>query len=85
MKAMVMFDASASSYEIQGELYQVRSIPGVKQVSLLRRLGGEAPAYCLERAVDAAAAAGLAAQVEAAGSRYGGYVSNLKLITYASA
>jgi hypothetical protein len=85
MKAFVHFDASVGSYDIQSQLYMVRSLNGVKSVELLRRQEGDGPQYCLEIEADDAALGDLARQVESVRGQFAGYISNLKFTAFAKA
>jgi hypothetical protein len=85
MKAFVHFDASVGAYDIQSQLFMVRSLNGVKSVELLRRQEGDGPQYCLEIEADDSALKDLARQVQSVGGQFAGYVSNLSFAAFAKA
>jgi hypothetical protein len=85
MKAFVHFDASVGSYDIQSQLYMVRSMNGVKSVELLRRQEGDGPQYCIEIEADDAALKDLSRQVESISGQFAGYISNLRFSAFARA
>ncbi len=82
MKTMLMFDASASSYEIKSELYVLKNIEGVQSVEVLERIGGEAPRYCVEVVADDDKAELLAQRSQSLRAQYAGYISNAREISY---
>ena len=82
MIAHVTFDAYASAYEINGELYYLKSKPGVQSVRLLTKKEGEGPRYCLEITAEDAAAEDIKKEIDRAKSMYSSQISNLNYVTY---
>jgi hypothetical protein len=82
MIAHVTFDAYASAYEINGELYYLKSKPGVQSVRLLTKKEGEGPRYCLEITAEDDAAEEIKKEMDRAKSTYSSQVSNFKYVTY---
>lgn len=84
MVAFITFDAYASAYEINGELYYLKSKPEVESVRLLSRKEGEASKYCLEITAADSADEMIKKEVERAKSMYSSEISNVKLVTYST-
>jgi hypothetical protein len=84
MKVLFQFDASASSYEIRGELAAVSSWSGVKKVELLEKVSGDVPRYCVEVEVADDQAQALRDRTHGMQSQYSGYVYSMKEIAYRS-
>ena len=82
MIAHITFDAYASGYEINGELYSLKSKPEIQTVRLLSKKEGEAPKYCLEITADDDATETIKKEVDKARSMYASEISNLKLVFY---
>jgi hypothetical protein len=85
MKAFVRFDASVGSYDIQSQLFMVRSLNGVKSVELLRKQEGDGPQYCIEIEADDTALRDLTHQVQSVSGQFAGYISNLTFAAFARA
>ena len=82
MVVLVMFDASASGYEVKAELNAVRAIEGVQEVRVLERQGGEAPRFCVEIAVDDDSAGSVTETLKTYASRYAANIENVRRLTY---
>jgi hypothetical protein len=85
MRLLFQFDASASSYEIRGELAAVSSWSGVKKVELLEKVSGDAPRYCVEVEVADDQAQAVRDRARGIQGQNSGYVYNMKEISYRSA
>ena len=82
MKLLFYFDASASSYEIKGELSMVSSWPGIKGVQLLEKVSGDAPRFCAEVDVSDDQLQPLRDRVRGLQAQYAGFVFNMKEVAY---
>ena len=84
MKVLVQFDAYASDYEIKGEIGAVKAIDGVNSVTLMRRVSGGAPLFCLELDVADDKAPTATEKLESYKSQYAGQISNVSVLAYAA-
>ncbi len=82
MKVFIQFDASVSAYEIKGELYTISSWTGVTNVTLLEKVHGEAPRFCLEIDVADQHVESFREQSKVFQAQYSSYVYNMKEIAY---
>jgi len=77
MKLFIVFDASASGYEVSGEAANLGSISGVKSVATLEAVAGEVPRYCIQLKIEDENAEATGAKVKEALSQYSSYMSNV--------
>ena len=84
MIAHVTFDAYASAYEINGELYYLKNKPEIQSLRLLSKKEGDGAKYCLEITVDDEAVDVVKKEIDRAKSMYASEVSNLKMVFYAA-
>ena len=77
MKIFVVFDASASSYEVSGEASGLKGISGVNSVETMERAAGDVPRYCMAIDIDDATAEDTGAKLKAELAKYSEYMSNL--------
>ena len=82
MIAHVTFDAYASAYEINGELYYLKNKPEIQSLRLLSKKDGDGAKYCLEITVDDESIDSVKTEIERAKSMYSSEISNLKMVIY---
>jgi len=82
MKAFVEFDAYASDYEIKGELGGMRGIDGVASVTLMRKVSGEGPRFCIEIDVADDKVESVTEKLNRYQSQYAGQISNVAVRTF---
>lgn len=78
------FDAYASAYQIDGELYFLKSNPDVTSVRLLSKSDGNAPAYCVDVEVKDEAVDTVKSQIESVTKQYASEIANVSIVVYAS-
>ena len=83
MKVIVQFDAYAMDYEIKGEIGGLAGIDGVQSVSLLRKLSGDAPQFCLELQIADDKADVVREKLDRYRAQYAGQISNAAVTAYA--
>jgi hypothetical protein len=81
VKRLISFDAYAGAYDVVDALYPVRAMAGVKSVEVLAAVEGS-PKFCVIIDVDDAQDPAVVAKMEALGSEYAGYHSNMASRAY---
>lgn len=82
MVASIRFDSYASSFDIKGELYYLKSANGVQSVKLFQRVSGESRQYLVEIVVDDDSASEIEERLKSAGQQYAGNISNVEVSVY---
>ena len=77
MKVFVQFDAYASDYEIKGELGGMRGIDGVVSVTLMRKVSGDGPRFCIDVEVADDKVDAVTEKLNRYQSQYAGQISNV--------
>ena len=85
MKVFVEFDAYASDYEIKGELGGVRGMDGVVSVTLLRKVAGDGPRFCLELEVADDKIDPVTERMNRYRDQYAGQISNVAVKAFSPA
>ncbi len=82
MKILVQFDSYAMDYEIKGEIGGMGGIDGVEAVTLMRKIAGDAPHFCIELEIDDEKMEPVREKLDRYRSQYGGQISNTVVTTY---
>jgi len=77
MRAFLVFDSYADSYEVSGVISELKAISGVKSVEALERVKGEVPRYCLAFDIQDDVAEETGAKLMEVRNKYSSYISNV--------
>lgn len=77
MKAFIIFDAHADSYQVSGRIPELKSIDGVKSVEALERVAGEVPRYLLAFEIDDDKAQAAGEKLKSVLNQYSSYMSRV--------